>query len=107
MSERASEEDTQPHSAREVDWKRERERRGKGKVKEKEIRGKDILEGEREGERERLERMGKGKGREGRGDHVILTLHTGTSSTLNVCLYWNVLLWISCDTNSCDVLYLR
>ena len=35
------------------------------------------------------------------------TLHTGTISTLNVCLYWNVLLWISCDTSSWDILYLR
>ena len=25
---------------------------------------------------------------------------------LNVCLYWNVLLWISCDTSSWDILYL-
>ena len=38
---------------------------------------------------------------------VLHTLHTGTISTLNVCLYWNVLLWISCDTSSCDILYLR
>ena len=52
--------------------------------------------GEGEGE-------GGEKGQHGKmvgGIMVVLTLHTGTSSTLKVCLYWNVLLWISCDTNS-------
>ena len=34
------------------------------------------------------------------------TLHTGTISTLNVYLYVYVLLWESCVTSSCEVLYL-
>ena len=38
--------------------------------------------------------------------HWKFTLQTGTISTLNVYLYVYVLLWESCVTSSCEVLYL-
>ena len=102
---------------------RKRERGG-GREGEGERGREGGREGEREGEGVEKEggggregKRGRERGREGeRGREVFCiarvlytllpTLHTGTSSTLKVYLYWNVLLWMSCDTNSWDVLYL-